>query len=268
MGSEAPDNAPATPEEAKAETPEPKNPASKWFTHDWNRVIAVSKLPMLRPATTIVALMPILQQLSDRVPISVENAWLLWYSSLSFAVTFIIVRFQAPGFIQDFADYSAYKSQGHSHRWLLWRLKFALHTAHDRDDLLGELIRKDLGIPYVSLTDAQKERFKNPPEWPENGKSVGEEKLGYIDELFPAGRDMCLYFWKGDVRHILPIEETGDPCGYRQKELFWIIYTDQAKARPRWRATAWVFIYLAFLLLGLSFINNVWKVAHNAIWGG
>ena len=267
MGSETPDKTPAAPEENKEELPEPKNPASKWFTHDWNRIIAVSKLPMLRPATTIVALMPILQQLSDQVPISVENAWLLWFSSLSFAVAFAIVRFQAPGFVQDFPDYGAYQAQGHSHRWLLWRLKFALHTAHDRDDLLDELVRKELGKPYDSLTDAQKKLFNNPPEWPNKGKSAGGEKLGYIDELFPASRDMCLYFWKEGVRYILPVEETGDPCGHKQKELFWIIFTDQAKARLRWRAAAWVFIYLAFLLLSLSFINNVWKVARTAICG-
>jgi hypothetical protein len=227
-------------------------PVGNYFRLDWNYALRVVSVPSLRPASTIIAVMPIVEQIFPRLGIHYGNLWVLWTASVFFLAGYAILKLRAPAFIKEYQHYSQFKERGHSHRWILWQFVNARKYLSNWNDLLEESILKLLTYP----TDQQ-----NPPSvcclspiFPNSKQSTNR-----ID-VFPlvnANRDIYLPMIIDGRKFVLPMQET-DPClENKQKELFWILLSGCAGARPISRAIVWFAFGVALILFAGSVLNNV-----------
>src|SRR5690554_4068911 len=95
-------------------------PVSRYFRLDWNYALKASRIRALQPATSVIALMPLLQQFLPSHLVSMERLWLLWWASIFFICAIAILRARCPVFIQEYQDFSQFEARGHSHRWIIW----------------------------------------------------------------------------------------------------------------------------------------------------
>ena len=81
-------------------------------------------------------------------PIALPFNWqLLWFASLLFFLAFVIYSIACPGFIKRYPDYTAYLSNGHAVRWIVWEFHY-METPHRvRNDVERRLITKNYAEP-------------------------------------------------------------------------------------------------------------------------
>jgi hypothetical protein len=95
-------------------------PVSRSFRQDWNYAIRIARIPALRPATMIIALMPVLQQFVPREIISMDRIWRLWWASLLFIGAVVVLKLRCLAFIQEYQNFTDFSEKGYSHRWIVW----------------------------------------------------------------------------------------------------------------------------------------------------
>jgi hypothetical protein len=81
-------------------------------------------------------------------PIALPFNWqLLWFASLLFFMAFAIYSIACPGFIKRYPDYTAYLSNGHAVRWIVWEFHY-METPHRvRNAVEDRLITKNYAQP-------------------------------------------------------------------------------------------------------------------------
>jgi hypothetical protein len=113
-----------------------KNLAGKTQTH-WQWYKNFFQLAIFKYLITWFAVVPILAKILMGIPekIEIQTAhffkivlhialpfkWeLLWLSSLSFVIAFVLYKIFCPRFITTYSSFSDYKLYDHSPRWIVW----------------------------------------------------------------------------------------------------------------------------------------------------
>lgn len=233
--------------------PKPALPAipvavSKHFRFDWQFVIALSRLPLLRPAATTISLAPIVLQVAGLTQLQLGNFLVLWVASVAFVLAFVVIKLRAPSLIQDYANYRQFDDWGHSHRWIVWLFNHFLRELAQWERIARETVAKKLSREIA-------EGDKLPFELPARTNKDAVEVAKPINE----SRDIHLPMWIDGKPYLLSMREQDAELAAKVKELFWILYTECAKCRPVSRFLAWFFFAIAVLCVGWTVLSNVEK---------
>src|SRR5258706_252517 len=105
---------------------------SRRYRNDWQFAVDISRMPLLRVASLVIALMPIILSahklidlLGGKIPLSL---WLLWPASVCFVLAWALVIIACPKFIREYRDFGQYKARQHSHRWIVWEFFINLES--------------------------------------------------------------------------------------------------------------------------------------------
>jgi hypothetical protein len=79
-----------------------------------------------------------------------------------------------------------------------------------------------------------------------------------VFEPVNANRDIYMPMHCFGKRLVLVLQESDPKLREKEKELFWILYTEAAKERPGYRAVYWGLVTLAAALLGFNVLKNIW----------
>jgi hypothetical protein len=227
-------------------------PVSRYFRLDWQYALRVARMPILRPASLTIAVMPILRQLSPFLATSLQNVWLVWCASVSFLLGLALLKARAPAFIQEYLSYEQFRQRGHSHRWIVWEFYNALPALSDSDHIVRETVAKQLSIPVNDCTD-----FDTSQQWPNSPPPDGEEVQVFVP--INVNRDIYLPMRIDNQQFVLAMREADPQVEAKERELFWILFTECAKARPIERGVVWLLFAIAGLLFSLSIVINVFR---------
>jgi hypothetical protein len=225
-------------------------PVSKWYLLDWNYAIRLARFPFLRPASMIIAIMPIVQQFSSYVPIKFENMRLTWLASILFLIGLVVLRLRAPTFILNYQDYEQFRTHGHSQRWIIWEFSNTLRTVGQVVYLAKETREKLLSVQVRSALSF--DVYRACPVFPEQHSPT---------EIYPprnVNRDIYLPMRIDGHRYVLPFQETDPELEQKEKELFWILLVGCARERPVARTIVWSFFWAAGLTLAYSVFKNIY----------
>jgi hypothetical protein len=223
-------------------------PVSRYFRRDWHFAIRVAYAPLLRQAALVIALMPILEKILPMQHFA--YLWILWSASVAFIFGFAVLQMRAPAFVQEYQNYAQFEARKHSHRWIVWEFWRARTVLPEWAGLLRELCYKQLAYPVAMQLDCDAYRVC-PTFTPTTNHQT--------DALEPvnANRDIYLPIVIDGDRFVLPMQESDPDLGNKQKELFWILFTEGAKATPISRGIVWAAFALAAALAGIYVLNNI-----------
>jgi hypothetical protein len=72
-----------------------------------------------------------------------------------------------------------------------------------------------------------------------------------------ANRDIYLPICLDGQRFVLALQEDDPKLAEKEKELYWILYTQAAKERPITRFFYWLLVTVAVLLVGINVVKNI-----------
>jgi hypothetical protein len=215
---------------------------SRYFRLDWNYALRVVRIRWFQLAAQLVISTPLIAQFAPLRALNEPRVWALWVSSGFFLLGFVVLRLRAPIFIQEYRNYKEYADFGHSHRWILWQFQLSLAVFRRPELVLQETIDKELSLPAgMQLTEIGKYDVTPFFGAPSN--------LAFDARPVNLNNDLYFPFWLNMQRYVLPIQEFDPRMRDRERELFWIIFTYGATARPVARFVVWTL----FLLAGISF---------------
>ncbi len=140
-------------------------PVSKYFRFDWNYAARATRVPALRPATFIIAAMPVLKEFAGPFQIPMQNMWLLWSASLFSLGALIIFWIRSPAFVKEYQNYEQFRSRGHSHRWIVWEFFHNLYSLSGWESIVHEAQQKHIILSSRALEDTN--CFRACPIFPE-----------------------------------------------------------------------------------------------------
>jgi hypothetical protein len=244
---------------------------SRHFKYDWQFAVDMSKLPLLRPASLVIGFMPLIAQASQplfgiqivSIPLSV---WLTWWSSLSFIGSWIILKFKCPSLIQAYRHYGEFKDHEHSHRWIVWLFYNTITQLSSWQSIVQETLAKGLTVRVTDRKTADeycvcpylvKKEGQSPPK----PFSVPID-ASVVHVFYPVNidRDIFVPIYCYGERLLLLLQENDPKLKEKEKELFWILYSQAAKETPFWRMAFWILLYFSFLLIGFNVLKNIWSV--------
>jgi hypothetical protein len=192
--------------------------------------------------------MPIITEIAAFVPINLENYWLLWVGSVAFVSAFVVIRWKAPAIILEYPNYKEFEERSHAHRWIVWELYWFLPSlpADAREKTIRETKFKKITStpPEPPLADFPELDGDGPVEF---ATPIQVDRDIYLPVRMD--RDIC----------VIAMKEDDTDLAAKTKELFWIMFSAAAKARPKARDFVWHLYTLAVLCLGISVINNILK---------
>lgn len=224
----------------------------KGYRKDWQFAIDISRAPVLRPATLLIAAAPIMFDLSSAVGLEVQGLTLTWLASVAFIIAWVVLRVRCPQFLQEYRDYGAYDSRGHSHRFIIWEFYHNLVSLTAWSDVLKETRPKLLVETEEQVPDKVRLEFAETPS-PRSSKGVRAHT-----PIFD-GRDLYLPIVDDEGTCFLALREEDPRLRSKEKELFWILFTASAKENPGSRMAFWCLTGLAAALVALNTICNVLK---------
>jgi hypothetical protein len=231
-------------------------PVGRYFRLDWNYAIRVARFPALRPASLIIAFMPILQQIAPILKIEMQNMWLLWIASLIFISALLVLRARCPGFIQEYQYYSQYAAVGHSHRWIVWLFCNNLESLADKISAIRETIEKHIALPCDFSFDLDVCRLC--PLFSASTEAI------IVNPAVQDGRDIYVPIGVDGLRFVLPMQESDPNVEQKQRELFWILLVHCGRQRLVARTVVWSLFAVAGFCFVVSVINNVFRAAFGA----
>jgi hypothetical protein len=229
---------------------------SRWYRFDWQYAIDVSRIPVLSTASLIIAVMPLLLSLKaiiaalgGSIPLSF---WLLWPASVSFVSAWALVYLRCPKFIREYRDFGEYKERQHSHRWIVWEFYNNLETLAGWKSIVRETFSKGISCELKDVLD---------PVAAKELKEFPEQTVDDSVQVFPPiniKRDIYLPIHCDGKEWVLSLQEDDPELLAKEQELFWILYSQAAKERPRWRKAFWMLIFIATTLVTLNVLKNIY----------
>ena len=233
---------------------------SRWFRQDWNRLKVFTTPPILRGATITIVLMPLFLNVSELFPsIPTFDRWLLWGASISYGFAYLIFLVRCPALIKDYPDYSFYLARGNSHRWIIW--EYWLHLPILRKDEQKRLLEETL-FKKVALSVNDAVLLKLFPQ----SVQVQLNNDDLYGDLIPFDRDIALPFQLENTTYVLPANESETVREEKQKELYWMLYTEVTKSRTPARYFGWFFLAIAGILVGVWVLKSVAVVVGFDVW--
>ena len=226
----------------------------KNYRFDWQFAIDRSKLPLLRPASLIIGLMPLLKEgletlLGQGIPVSF---WVYWIMAVSFLISWSILSIYCPKFVQEYRDFGTYRKRHHSHRWIVWEFYNNIKKLSSWKFIIGETLFKEIAFKCNTVNDMNACRL-----CPTTFENLDEDS---IDVFKPVneGRDIFLPINLYGERVVLALQERDPELKEKEKELFWILYTQAAKEGNIARFFFWFFFYTSLALIAFNVLKNVY----------
>jgi hypothetical protein len=196
--------------------------------------------------------MPIIATYFPVLHISTRGYWLLWAGSIMFLLGWLTLKWRAPHFIQQYANYSAYKLHGHSHRFVVWELYNNFSSIGNKAALFRETIEKHLSRPHSDYN-------QDTINFDATSREAKRESSLRVFRPINLNRDIHLPFSLQGDDYMLSMEEHDPELKEKEKELFWIIYAEQAGGRETARMIVWSLFYTSGALVAISVLLNIYK---------
>lgn len=228
---------------------------SRWYRFDWQYAVDVSKIPVLQMASLIIAVMPFLLSskaflaaIGGSIPLAL---WLLWPASIAFVFAWAMVNLACPKFIREYRDYGQFKARGHSHRWIVWEFYNNLESLAGWKGIVRETFSKGITCNVEDLKD--EEARKALAHFPEQTEDDSVQVFTPIN----VKRDIYLPIHCDGKQWVLSLQEEDPKLESKERELFWILYSQAAKERPVRRTLFWILIVLAISLVVINVAKNI-----------
>jgi hypothetical protein len=234
---------------SSSETFERPKPVSSWYWLDWQYVLSTGRLPAFKPVAVVLTAMPLLNELTSVIPIKTNSFWLIWVASVSSLFAFATTYIFCPRFVREYERYDDYAKVGHSHRWIGWLLYNNRCLFKNRQRLFEELIEKQIALRASALLDPD-ECYACPAIFPTSGPLTLMQPVN-------ANRDLFIGMRLNGDRYVIPLQEADPNLSAREKELFWIIYTNLTSTRKPARLFVWFLFATSGVLLTIALLRNV-----------
>jgi hypothetical protein len=229
---------------------------SRRYRFDWQYAVDVSRIPVLSTATTVIAVMPLL--LSTKAFISLLGGsiplalLLLWPASLSFVLAWVLLYLRCPKFIREYRDLGQYKERQHSHRWIVWEFHNNLESLAGWENIVRETFSKGITCELKEIQDpeASAEALK---------QFTARTAVDSVKVFTPINvkRDIYLPILCDGKQWVLSLREDDQKIEAKEKELFWILYSQAAKERPVSRTIFWILVCIAAALVATNVLKNI-----------
>jgi hypothetical protein len=233
---------------------------SRWYRWDWQYAADVSKIPFVQEAALLISITPILVFLASaafpKINATATTAfplWMLWGAAMAFIFARLLYYFSCPKFIREYRDFGQYAARQHSHRWIVWEFYHNLESLTGWRQIVKETSSKCLTVDFDELpTD-----IAGPL-----ASEFDEISAVHLKVLLPKNidRDIYLLIYADGKKLALPIREADLDLPKKEKELFWILYSQAAKERPLLRGLYWILIGLAVALVFLTAMTKMYMV--------
>jgi hypothetical protein len=233
---------------------------SRWYRFDWQYAVDVASVSLFQQAASLIAVILTILSSSSGIFLSLPSAkstaaplWFLWGASVAFLLASVLLYLRCPKFVREYRDFGQYATRQHSHRWILWEFYNNLESLAGWEGVVRETSSKGLTtdaehLPQEVLKQLDKD-FLAPP----TGK-VRVFKPANID------RDLYLPIHIDGRKLVISMMETDTDLQKREKELFWILYSQAAHERPVWRTVFWVLMAIAAIVGLLVLISVLYKI--------
>lgn len=236
-------------------TPKPVSPR---FRFDWQFAIDVCSNSLLQEAALLISVTPLILEFSRAVFPSLHGfeslpipLWLLWGASVAFVIAYVVLHLFGPKFVLEYRDFGQYALRQHSHRWIVWEFYLNLPRLSGWQDIVRETSSKDLTTDIQSLPETIAKRLV----FPEAGCEVVA-----VSKPVNINRDIYLPICFDGKKQVLAMLESDQLLMQKEKELFWILYTQAAKEKPIIRVIFWSFFYAAVALVAFNVVRKVYQV--------
>lgn len=225
-------------------------PVSKYYFYDWQYAAGIA-------GSTGVLLIPVLFLLLSSI-IDVQKAGLLViprplaFAAVVFVDALLCVYLFCPRFIREYRDFGQYRAKIHSHRWIVWEFYNNLSTLAGWGQIVKETVAKGISQELSQFPDGEiKIALTTIME-----SNQGEDTITiYKPQNF--NRDIYLPIQLEDQKVILFLEEDDPKLPEKEKELFWILFSQAAKEKPYARVMFWILFFLAIIIGGASIIYTI-----------
>ena len=230
---------------------------SRWYRWDWQYAADVNKIPFVQEAALFISITPILVFLAsaafpkmNAMGTSAFPLWMLWGAAMAFICARLLYYFGCPKFIREYRDFGQYAARQHSHRWIVWEFYHNLESLAGWRQIVQETSSKCLTVNFDQLPTDIVGRLA--PEFEDTSAQT-------LKVLSPKNidRDIYLLIYADGKKLALPIREEDPELPKKEKELFWILYSQAAKERPVLRVVYWMLIGVA---IGLVFLTAMTKM--------
>lgn len=236
---------------------------SRWYRYDWQYAADLNKVPLVQEAALLISLTPILVFLSSATFPKVDAPgnsslplWMLWAAATAFVFARLLYYFACPKFIWEYRDFGQYAARQHSHRWIVWEFYHSLKSLSGWQQIVKEISPKGLTADVAQLPAEVGQRL---------GAAFGDTPTEELKVLDPVNidRDIYLPIIVDGKRLALPMREADPDLSKKEKELFWILYSQAAKERPIFRGIYWILVGAAVLLVFLTAVMKIYLVFSN-----
>ncbi len=233
---------------------------SRWYRYDWQYAVDVSSVSLLQEAALLISLTPIIISISSTVFPSLRGMdsipvplWLLWGASVAFVLAWGLLYLTCPKFIREYRDFGHYALRQHSHRWIVWEFYNNLESLSGWESVVRETSPKGLTTEIEHLPEDLIQRL---------GADFAVPATEQLRVFRPVNidRDIYLPIHIDGKKLVLPMVENDPALRQKEKELFWILYTQAAKERPVSRTIYWILIGIAVLLVSFNVIRKIYLV--------
>jgi hypothetical protein len=218
-----------------------------YFRRDWSDALEAVRTPYVGWIAQVVfstgfIAAPFLPLLQFHKP----QVLFLWSASAAYVFALVIFHFRAPLIFSEYRDYAGYHARKHAHRWIIWYLQKHLPVFESPQEVMKETLEKGFSL-LARDCEVGCCIYRVCP--------IFSEPLGTQFEVFPPvilNDDIYLPFHFKGRRCVLPVQESDPHRDDRQRQLFWIIFSDCAEARILARLLFWAFYALAVVCLTVS----------------
>lgn len=220
----------------------------------WENYLNFFNIQIFRYLILWFSIVPIIagitNQLPDPLSLAIGNdvhkirlvlpfTWqLLWLSSLSFVISFVIYKFMCPDFILKYNSYSDYKARSHDRRWLSWEAYYMWREldVEQKNKFVKVVIEKKFAEKVHEAVSA--ESFNKPV--------VG-------------GRQTIFYFSHNSENYKIALPSIIDGADHEVEQcgLFYEIFGRYTSSKIFARLFIFILLLLSLVLFSLAFIQHI-----------
>lgn len=219
---------------------------NRYYNFDWQYAVDIYKATFLRFISVIFLILPLIINSEQVNVISIPLGFLI--ASGTFILAMLIIYLFCPRFIREYRDFGQYNTRQSSHRWIIWEFYINLKSLSEWKTILKETVSKGISVELNEITDTgiRTELEKSFRQGKRDSEITVYKPLN-------INRDIYLPIRLEKKKMILFLEEKDKNLAEKEKELFWILYSQAAKERVIARVIFWV-------LIGLTIIISLWTV--------
>lgn len=229
-------------------------PVSNWFRFDWNYTLRIIKIQYFRWLAQIAISTPLLAPVLPMLDFQRPQVQLLWGGGASFLIGYMLLKWRAPPLLREYSSYKEFEDRGHAHRWIVWLLQEHVPFFDDPLQVMRETIDKGLSVATRTL-GVPPGAYAVAPIFP----APAAPGL-VIFRPINLNNDIYLPFHLDGERYVLPVQEADPHVKDREKELFWVIYTECASSRRVSRALVWFWFLAAAVLVTSAGFIVLWSM--------